>query len=218
MLSWVEGAHLGAASGVETYRLLGETNARIHRQVKRWTPPPGFTRQAWDEQGMLGPDPLWGRFTDLEALSAERRTLMRRASDLVLERLRSFGKGRDRFGLIHADFMPENILVEDGVPYVIDFDDSGYGWFLYDPATTLAWSTADPEFDGIRDAWLAGYRAVEPLPDEDWRELPTFIMARFLVGLGWMHTRRETPMAQAFTAMLVELACAHAERLLEEAP
>jgi Ser/Thr protein kinase RdoA (MazF antagonist) len=217
VLSWVEGAHLGTASGEETYRLLGETNARIHRQVKRWTSPPGFTRQAWDEDGMLGLDPLWGRFADLEALSAERRTLMRRASDLVLERVRRFGKGRDRFGLIHADFMPENVLVQNGVPYVIDFDDCGFGWFLYDPATTLAWSTADPEFERIGGAWLEGYRSVEPLPDADWRELPTFIMARFLVGLGWMHTRRETPMAQAFTSMIVELACAHAERFVEEA-
>jgi Ser/Thr protein kinase RdoA (MazF antagonist) len=142
---------------------------------------------------------------------------MERARDLVLERLRRFGKGRERFGLIHADFMPENVLVQDGVPYVIDFDDCGRGWFLYDPATTLAWSTADPEFERIRDAWLDGYRSVEPLPDPDWRELPTFIMARYLVGLGWVHTRRETPMAQAFTSMLVELACAHAERFLAEA-
>jgi Ser/Thr protein kinase RdoA (MazF antagonist) len=113
--------------------------------------------------------------------------------------------------------MPENILVHAGVPSVIDFDDCGFGWFLYDPATTLAWSTGDENFGRIRDAWVEGYRSVEPLPDEDLRELPTFIMARFLVGLGWLHTRRETPMAQAFTGTVVVLARAHAARFLGEA-
>jgi len=40
------------------------------------------------------------------------------------------------------------------------------------------------------------------------------VMARLLLGLGWMHTRRETPMARDFTAVVVQLACAHAEKLL----
>jgi Ser/Thr protein kinase RdoA (MazF antagonist) len=213
-LSWLEGESLEAAHSVESYRLLGELHARLHRHSRSWSPPPGFTRQYWDEEGMLGQEPLWGRFRDLEALDAGQRDLMNEARRFVLERLARFGKGGDRFGLIHADFMPDNVLVHAGRASVIDFDDCGFGWHLYDPATLFGFSVADEAFPVLLDAWVDGYRSVADLPDADLAELPTFIMARCLVGLGWLHTRRETEMAQLLTGSVVEMACRYAESLL----
>jgi Ser/Thr protein kinase RdoA (MazF antagonist) len=217
VFSWVEGAQLEADDPVDAYHLLGQTNARIHRQAKGWTLPPGFVRQCWDEEGMLGEKPLWGRYADLEALDAERLELMHRTKRVVLERLARYGKSPDRFGLIHADLMPENILLHEGRPYVIDFDDSGFGWFMYDLATLLAFEVASDDFEARLDAWVEGYRSVEPLSDEHLDELPTLILCRCLVGLGWLHTRRETPMARAFTDAIVQLATTGAERFLESA-
>ena len=112
--------------------------------------------------------------------------------------------------------MPDNILVANGVPHVIDFDDGGYGWYLYDLATLLADKVIDPAFDRVRDAWVDGYRTVAPLPDEHLRELEVLVMARLLLGLGWMHTRRETPLARGFTTVVIELACAQAAKLVGE--
>jgi Ser/Thr protein kinase RdoA (MazF antagonist) len=139
---------------------------------------------------------------------------MDRAADRVRERLAAFGRAPDRFGLTHGDLMPDNVLVADGVPYVIDFDDGGYGWHLYDLATLLADKVVDPAFADVRDAWVEGYRTVAPLPDEHLDALDALVMARLLLGLGWMHTRRETPMARDFTAIVVHLACRQAEKLL----
>jgi Ser/Thr protein kinase RdoA (MazF antagonist) len=214
LFRWVGGEPPDAADVERTYRLLGRINARIHDQARDWKRPPGFQRQSWDEEGMLGEHPLWGRFGDLAALSAEQQRLLGDARTAVLSRLSRFGKAPDRFGLIHADLMPENILVQDGVPRVIDFDDSGFGWHLYDPATLLAFDVAEEDFGRRRDAWVAGYREVASLPDAHLAELPTLIMARFLVGLGWLHTRRETPFARQFTPDLVALACAYARDFL----
>jgi Ser/Thr protein kinase RdoA (MazF antagonist) len=214
VISWVEGGPLEVAHSVEAYRLLGELHARLHCHSRRWSPPPDFTRQCWDEEGMLGDEPLWGRFRDLEALDADQLALMKRARGMVLERLARFGKTDDRFGLIHADFMPDNVLIFRGEAAVIDFDDSGFGWYLYDPATLFAFSVADDAFPSRLDAWAKGYRSVTDLPDEHLAELPTFIMARCLVGLGWLHTRRETDMARLLTGPIVKLACDYAESLL----
>jgi Ser/Thr protein kinase RdoA (MazF antagonist) len=210
LFRWVGGEPPDAGDIGRTYRLLGQVNARIHRQVRAWKRPPGFHRQSWDEDGMLGEDPLWGRFTDLAALSPEQLGLLGDAKSAVLTRLARFGKAPDRFGLIHADLMAENILVKDGVPRVIDFDDSGFGWNLYDPATLLAFDVAEDDFERKRDAWVEGYRSVAPLPDAHLEELPTLIMARFLVALGWLHTRRETPFAREFTPGVVALSCSYA--------
>jgi Ser/Thr protein kinase RdoA (MazF antagonist) len=214
VFSWVEGAALGTDDPIDAYRLLGQTNARIHRQAKEWTLPRDFTRQRWDEAGMLGEAPLWGRYADLEALDANQLERMHRAKAMVLERLAHYGKGRDRFGLIHADLMHENILLHEGRPTVIDFDDSGFGWFMYDPATLLAFDTQNEDFEARLDGWVEGYRSVEPLASEHLAELPTLIMCRILVGLGWLHTRRETPLARGFTDAIVQLASAYAERFL----
>jgi Ser/Thr protein kinase RdoA (MazF antagonist) len=214
VISWVDGEPLEVAQSVEAYRLLGELHARLHCHSRHWSPPPGFTRHYWDEEGMLGDERLWGRFEDLEALDADQRALMQQARHLVLDRLARFGKREDRFGLIHADFMPDNVLIHRGVASVIDFDDCGFGWYLYDPATLFAFSVADDAFSTMLDAWAEGYRSVAGLPDEHLAELPTFIMARCLVGLGWLHTRRETDMARFLTDPIVKLACDYAKSLL----
>ena len=40
-------------------------------------------------------------------------------------------------GLIHADFSLANLLIHKGDLRVIDFDDCGLGWFLYDAVTSV---------------------------------------------------------------------------------
>jgi len=214
VISWVEGEPLDATNSIEAYELLGELHAQLHNHSRGWSRAPGFTRQRWDDDGMLGADPLWGRFQDLEALDADQLALMKRARSVVLERLARFGKTHDSFGLIHADFMPDNVLLHHGVASVIDFDDSGFGWYLYDPATLFALSIADEAFPSMLDAWTRGYRSVADLPDQHLAELPTFIMARCLVGLGWLHTRRETDLARLLTDAIVKMSCDYAESLL----
>ena len=131
LLSWIDGVPLGEETkgSSASYHLLGEVNARLHLQSISWVRPEGFERLVWDEEGLLGDNPLWGRFQDLEILSEENRSLLMQARNKARDRIAKFGKSPERFGLIHADFMPENILMSHGNPYVIDFGDSGSGWF-----------------------------------------------------------------------------------------
>jgi Ser/Thr protein kinase RdoA (MazF antagonist) len=218
VLGWIEGRSLDVdGDTADVYRLVGRSSALIQQHGRSWTPPAGFTRPTWDVDALIGPRALWGNYADLSALSGAQVDLMHRAAAVVRRRLDAFGRGPDRFGLTHGDLMPDNVLVADGVPYVIDFDDGGYGWYLYDLATLLAFKVADPGFALVGDAWVDGYRTIAPLPDDHVHEVDVLVMARMLLGLGWMHTRRETAMARDFTAMVVELACVQAAKVLEEA-
>jgi Ser/Thr protein kinase RdoA (MazF antagonist) len=215
MLAWIEGGSLAADGGaLEVHRLVGRTSALIQQHGQTWTPPPGFSRPVWDLDALIGPRALWGDYAALTVLTAAQLALMHRAADRVRRRLDAFGRSPDRFGLTHGDLMPDNVLVADGVPYVIDFDDAGYGWYLYDLATLLADKVVDPSFAAVRDAWVEGYRTVAPLPDEHLDELDALVMARLLLGLGWMHTRGETAMARDFAPLVVQLACLQAEKIL----
>ncbi len=213
VLSWVDGNPLTDENPLESYRLLGQINAQFHRQAKNWKIPTGFERQVWDEDGICGDKPLWGHFKDLKALDKDQLGLLMQAREVMLKRLEQYGKGSDRFGLIHADLMPENIIMQDNAPCIIDFDDSGFGWFMYDLATLMTFNVADDNFQSILDAWVEGYRSQEPLPDEDLAELPTFMVARCFVGLGWISTRKETPFAQEFTEDIIGLSCMLAQNL-----
>jgi Ser/Thr protein kinase RdoA (MazF antagonist) len=214
MFAWIDGRPLQVDDASECYALVGRTSALIQRHGRSWRPSPGFTRPVWELDALIGPRALWGDYAQLDALSPAALALVDRAAVAVRRRLDAFGRGPDRFGLTHGDLMPDNVLIEGGVPYVIDFDDSGFGWYLYDLATILAPVVGSPSFAHVRDAWIAGYRTVTLLPDEHVNELDALVMARLLLGLGWMHTRRETQMARDFTEAVVHLACVQAQKIL----
>jgi Ser/Thr protein kinase RdoA (MazF antagonist) len=221
MLGWVDGRALGtiehgvagdAESVIAVHRTLGELAARVHDASAAWTPPAGFTRHAWDAGGLVGARPFWGPFWELAALSSAQRDLLHAARAIVSERLARFGQAPDRYGLIHADFLPENLLVADDGIHLIDFDDAGFGWHVFELATPLFFQVGEPAWDAVRDAIVAGYRTRRQLPDEHVAMVPTFLLARGFTYLGWVHTRRETDTARALTAFVTERVCEMATR------
>jgi Ser/Thr protein kinase RdoA (MazF antagonist) len=220
---WIQGQQLGSVEqGVDTsasdigaiYRNVGRLAARLHNHSSVWAVPAGFKRHAWDADGLAGENPLWGRFWELEALSPRQRNLFLRLKETLWRELNEFGTSADRYGLIHADLVPENILVDGDSLQVIDFDDAGFGWHLFELATSLYFIHRDPVYVESRDALIEGYRQVRPLPDEHLGLLPMFLAARGSTYLGWVHTRRGEPTAQEITPQLIEVAAAAAEDYL----
>jgi Ser/Thr protein kinase RdoA (MazF antagonist) len=129
--------------------------------------------------------------------------------------LLSYGKGSDRYGLIHADLVPENILVDADCLRIIDFDDAGFGWHMFEIATSLYFIRRETYYDTARDALIAGYRRHRQLADEHVRLLPMFLAARGTTYLGWVHTRKGEATARELTPQLIELALAVAADYLE---
>ena len=150
-----------------TFHTIGALAARLHNQAARWRPPPGFTRHAWDTEGLVGEQPFWGRFWELAALSASERELMIRARDRVRRELSGLERTPRNYGLIHADFAPENLMVDGSRVRLLDFDDAGYGWHLFEIATSLYFHIGQPYFEAIERATLAGYRTERELTAAD---------------------------------------------------
>jgi Ser/Thr protein kinase RdoA (MazF antagonist) len=94
--------------------------------------------------------------------------------------LNALGEGADTFGLIHADLHQENYLFHRGEARAIDFDDCGYGNFLYDLAVTLSNLEHSPLYGVLYAALLKGYRSVRSLPEEHESYLPTLMELRRL--------------------------------------
>ncbi|MDF2620407.1 MAG: aminoglycoside phosphotransferase [Xanthobacteraceae bacterium] len=192
------------------YRELGAINARLHAHARGWQPPDGFTRKRWDYDAMLGKVQLWGDWRAGLGLDAEGRAVLERTAQVLRELLDDYGTGEDRFGLVHADMRVANLLVEGDNLSVIDFDDCGFSWYLYDFAAAISFAEHEPYIPQLQRAWIEGYRTVAPLADEECAILPVFIMLRRMLLTAWVASHSETPTAQAmgedYTKGTVELA------------
>lgn len=159
----------------------------------------GFTiseaREGWGLEGLIGSRPTWGDpfrnprpdGDDLEtALSARSR-----ARALLAE----YGEPPDRFGPIHSDLTPENVLRTDSGLALIDFNDFANGWHLFDVVTALYFYLPHPRYDEYRAELLRGYGSVRELRDEDLAVLTVLMFCRGLSYLGWAADRRGEPIA-----------------------
>lgn len=214
LFEWLEG-HEPAESGdlIGPFKSLGEISGRMHRHAETWTFPPGFERLTWNFETTIGERPHWGRWKDGFAITPERLKLFERLRETIARRLEAFGTPPHRFGLVHADIRLANLLMHDGEPRVIDFDDCGFGWFLYDCATALSFIEHRRDVPELIAAWVEGYRRIRELPPEEEAEIPTFVMLRRLLLVAWIGSHSETDLAQEmgedFTEKTVDLAEAY---------
>ncbi len=224
LFEWIDGEQLGsleqgiseADRTAETYRMVGQLAARVHNQAEGWSPPPGFERQIWDEHGLAGEAPLWGEFWKLEAASRSQAALLEKCRRHVHEQLARLPKDASGFSMIHADLVPENLMVSGDEVKLIDFDDAGFGWHMFELATALYFITDEPYYPAARDALFAGYRKERSLTDEQIALLPLFLLARATTYLGWVHNRKSSDTAAELTPYLLEKACDHADRYFSE--
>jgi Ser/Thr protein kinase RdoA (MazF antagonist) len=223
LFAWVSGQPLGAidlssepGQVVSVFTTIGREAALLHNQACSWNLPQGFQRHAWDAEGLVGDLPFWGRFWELPELSEQQRGLINRARKAVAEGLQRYGQSADNYSMIHADLVPENLMVDGDHVRVIDFDDAGFGWHLFELATALYFVQGEDYFDAAREALIAGYRQLRPLSDSDVALLPLFLTARGLTYLGWVQSRRETETAREMTGELIEMACQTARTFMDE--
>lgn len=205
LLAWVAGAPLGTshegpaqdvAALVRTYRGIGALAARVHGHGVDWLQPHAFKRHSWDRDGLIGPQPFWGAFLDLPALTVEQRALFVEAQAAAAADLDAYGTTPDRYGMIHADLVPENVFVDGERLALIDFDDAGFGWHMFELATALFFVLDHPAYPAIRDAVFEGYESERP-GHADMARLPLFYFLRATTYVGWAHTREETETARA---------------------
>jgi Ser/Thr protein kinase RdoA (MazF antagonist) len=187
--------------GVPLFEQLGRWAATLHLNAGQ-----GPHRPIWDE-GLLDADGPWGDWrtmsTELNGLDAHLRA-----------RLAAYGKSENRFGLIHADMRLANVLADGDRLALIDFDDCGLGWFMYDFAAAVSFLETDERLPAFRDAWLRGYTAMRPLESGDIDILGTMILLRRMALLAWIGIHADTGLARAHVATFAADTLRLAEALL----
>jgi Ser/Thr protein kinase RdoA (MazF antagonist) len=199
MTEWVEGTvisdYLGDDASLEErkrcFHQIGALAGTIHNQSSSWTPPAGFERPSYDTDGLLGEAPLWGRFWEHPGLDRADTELLLRTRSQIRKVLKVYQATSANYGMIHADLDPANVLVQDGRVTLIDFDDAGYGWHLYELSAAVFSEIEKPGFPDICQALVAGYRDIRALSERDLELLPMFLLIRGMVLIGWISERPE---------------------------
>ena len=181
------------------FEVLGEITARMHVHMHgTGSGPPGFERFTWDFETTLGRPSSLGLVARRHGAHAGDRGPVRPNHRPRRPAARTvFGSSPERFNLIHCDMRLANLLIDGATTKVIDFDDCGLSWLMYDCATTVSFFEHKPEVPELVAAWLRGYRRVIDLPRADEDEIPTFIMLRRLLLVAWIGSHSETELAQS---------------------
>ncbi len=212
-IAWVEGEPLGEASVpfdaplpvlLQQHQALGRLLAGFHATTDRLGLPADFTRPRWDIPGLVGEQPFWGRFWDHPLATPAQTATLCAARGLLQDRLTDHAATGD-YGPIHADVLRENVLVKGRSLSLIDFDDSGFGFRLYDLGTVMSQNLYEPYYPEIRDALIAGYAETRAVSVD---LVETFTLARCCASVGWAAPRLppEDPVHHSHIARAVMLA------------
>jgi Ser/Thr protein kinase RdoA (MazF antagonist) len=198
------------------FEQLGQLTARMHAHARSWVLPERFCRKRWDVENMVGPQAHWGPWRAAMGLNAAGADCIEKALLGIRERLERFGRGAQQFGLVHADLRLANLLVDGAQLRIIDFDDCGFSWFLYDFAAAISFIEHQPFVPDLLEAWLGGYRTVANVSAQEAAEIPTLVVLRRILLTAWLASRGELAFAQglgaAYTVGTVQLAQDFLER------
>lgn len=195
------------------FQRLGMLTARLHGHAKRWKRPNFFRRKVWDFDAMVGAHAFWGPWRNGIGLDVRGQDVITQALGRIADKLSRYGQGPERFGLVHADLRLANLLVEGPHLRIIDFDDCGLSWFAYDFAASVSFIEHEAYLPRLLETWIAGYRSVAPLSEDDIAMQPSFVALRRILLTAWLASHREIPFAQEhgadFTAGTVAIAQAY---------
>ena len=180
VLSWLEGQILPQdhRSPHHFYKL-GQLVAKLHNHVQHWKPPFELDRPVYDSASLIRSDSVFGEESvTYKQLPEDIQEDLQRLHEQLQEVEQRLGKSLDQFGLIHSDLSFGNVLFTAEEVLPIDFDDCGFGYYLYDLAVILAGPWEKPGFQQRRKALLDGYREICDLPNEHLSLIPTLMAMR----------------------------------------
>ena len=186
LMRWVDRRKLTTVFRASHFWAWGQMVARLHAFAAGWRPPEGFERFIWDWEGLLGGRDFCYPVPDLVASMPEHlREPFQIVSSEARAVMEALGKGPDAYGMVHGDMYPENVLFKAGEVYPIDFEDCGFGHWLWDIALPLCLHPWTEEWYWQRDAFLDGYAQVRTLPESQLQHLDLFMAAQYATMVLW---------------------------------
>ncbi len=195
LVTWLEGEPLGeggiqlAMPQADQERLhegLGAELARLHVASDAMERPDAFEREVLDLDALLGDTPSWGRFWENASLSEDEAALLLACREKLRSEIGAHAETGGDFGLIHADALRENVLVQNGQTRLIDFDDGVFGFRMYELGVAMSQNWDQTNESALGAALLRGYATLRALPENAEQLLLAFTVMRAMASCGWV--------------------------------
>ena len=223
LVKWIEGTILNdlildleEKDVSDLYESLGKVVAKFHKTTIAWEEPKDFKRHSFDTDGFLGSKPFWGRFWEAQNATTSEREKLSVIRNNITKILSKLPRDINSFGMIHADLHSQNVLIKGKSLSVIDFDDSGFGWYGFDLAVAI-WDRLDftatgCHFDIAYKSLIRGYIEERPNAKDIIETIPTFLLMRTLMLIRWIEDRPESGY-EAFIPVLIQASIDQAKQL-----
>ena len=174
--------------GVEAYpqvdekqsQALGAACARLHQ----WSDETevSYRRPHLDAEYLL--ESSVGRLQHFESVQTSDFEFISTLAQVLRERMLDLPQGSQLFGLCHGDMIGGNARFLNGEARLLDFDTSGYGWYIYDLATFHTSIRQEPNVEDLWSAFLNGYSTVRGVDRNGVELLPCLVLVRHIWVMG----------------------------------
>jgi Ser/Thr protein kinase RdoA (MazF antagonist) len=204
LFHWLDG-HFYGTSDMDSAPIYqaGVFLAQLHQAASVFPAPSDFLRPRLDWGGLFGEESPYNPGEGAKIFTHEQKAIFVGVEEQVRETMMAVGQSSNTFGMIHADFLSKNIVFNQQAAGAIDFDECGWGYYLYDLAPLLLQFKSDGRYELLRDAFLDGYSSLRPLSSTDTGHLELFIAARHLASCRWQAGNLHNPHIRQHAAKII---------------
>lgn len=180
LLEWIDGDMLTLKEeGLEDIAFsIGEKLGVLHKLFSEFKPKEGFKRPKYNIERIDTTIEELKYGVDINLFTKENYDIIREVLFVVKERLIVLETQGDAWGIIHADVLPGNIVINNGQASFIDFCLSGFGYYLFD----LGSAATIFEEKNLREAVLQGYASKMKFSYDNLRDVESLIFMDIFVS------------------------------------
>ena len=187
LFDWIPGRPLEERLSPKTYYQLGQIAAQLHTFAESYTSPDNFHPMTWNRIFYYGAEPVViFEEANQHFFSAEQMSIIKQVrtyAEAELERL--FAQPQSPI-ILHGDMHMWNVHVYRGKLFVLDFEDTMWGYPVQDVAITLMYGRFRDDYPSLRAAYHEGYSSLRPWPVQHPHQIATLIAARTVMFINYV--------------------------------
>jgi Ser/Thr protein kinase RdoA (MazF antagonist) len=159
LLHWIDGEILQSERTPQQAYQLGVLMAQLHQHSQQWQIPQNFIRPAYDPHRFKAALAQLYPAISQGLISTENYNVLSSAVRQIQEMMETLKQNQEVWGLIHGDLHDGNYLLYGDELRPIDFARCGFGYYLYDVASTIQYLPP-----AVRSSFFEGYQTSQKLP------------------------------------------------------
>ena len=168
--NWVEGTPISAIMSGENIEKIGSLMACLHNVSEEYTST-GKGLRSYDSDWLKQASKILVNGAQNINFSREQREDLISGLQNIELRMDEVGYMPSNFGIIHSDLHFNNILLDGENLSAIDFDDAGFGHYLFDIGTTFnEFADYGKRYPSMVESFIQGYQSQRSLP-QNWENL-----------------------------------------------